>query len=84
MEEFFSTGMFSPASASEDIREHYRVPAWGYAMDLGNSSQAGWAHRFGKWRNSAIIGSGRVLLLDRASYCQHCDLQTSAGNKSGL
>lgn len=54
MEELSSTGMFSPTSASEGRWEHCLVPAWGYAMDLGNSSQAGWAHCY------ACFGSGGI------------------------
>ena len=54
MEELSFTGMHSPTSASEGRWEHYPVPAWGYAMGLGNSSQAGWAHSY------ACFGSGRI------------------------
>jgi len=54
MEELSFPGFFSPTSASKDRREHYPVPPWGYAMDLGNSSQAGWAHGY------ACFGSGGI------------------------
>lgn len=36
--------LLSPASAPEGRWEHYPILAWSYALDVGNSGQAGWAH----------------------------------------